>query len=110
MNRGPAGATHWKYNLLPLPNRYQWSHNLLANLDKINITGIILCMRSSNERRRYNVTSSLIGWAHLENEPCIYASLYTCKSMSSGTIGQTIIQFSEAQGRILASVSGVIIG
>ena len=27
-------------------------------------TGIILCMRPANGRRRYNVTSSLIGWAH----------------------------------------------
>ena len=31
--------------------------------------GIILCMRPSNERRRYNVTSSLIGWAHTQNDP-----------------------------------------
>ena len=27
--------------------------------------GIILCMRPANERRRYNVTSSLIGWTHV---------------------------------------------
>ena len=27
-------------------------------------TEIILCMRPANERRRYNVTSSHIGWAH----------------------------------------------
>ena len=33
-------------------------------------TGIILCMRPVNERRRYNVTSSLIGWAHGQNDPC----------------------------------------
>ena len=38
--------------------------------------GIILCIRPVNERRRYNVTSSLIGWvdAHnysWENQPCI---------------------------------------
>ena len=32
-------------------------------------TGIILCMRPANERRRYNVTSSLIGWAHIQNDP-----------------------------------------
>ena len=31
--------------------------------------GIILCMRPANERRRYNVTSSLIGWAHAQNKP-----------------------------------------
>ena len=27
-------------------------------------TGIRLGMRPANERRRYNVTTSLIGWAH----------------------------------------------
>ena len=31
--------------------------------------GIILCMRPANERRRYSVTSSLIGWAHAQNAP-----------------------------------------
>ena len=30
-------------------------------------TGVILGMGSANERRRYNVTSSLIGWAHTQN-------------------------------------------
>ena len=33
-------------------------------------TGIILCMRPANERRRYCVTSSLICWAHSQNDPC----------------------------------------
>ena len=33
---------------------------------------IILCMHPANERRRYNVTSSLIGWAHEQNDdPCM---------------------------------------
>ena len=27
-------------------------------------TGVVLCMRQTNERRRYIVTSFLIGWAH----------------------------------------------
>ena len=31
---------------------------------------IILCMRPTNERRHYNVTLSLIGWAHSRNGPC----------------------------------------
>ena len=30
--------------------------------------GIILCMCPANERRRYNVTSSLIGWAHAQDD------------------------------------------
>ena len=33
------------------------------------VLGIILCMRPTNEGRRYNVTSSLIGWAHSQNDP-----------------------------------------
>ena len=33
--------------------------------------GIILCMRPDNERRRYIVTSSLIGWAHAQNDPLV---------------------------------------
>ena len=32
--------------------------------------GFILCMRPANERRRYIVTSSLIGRTHTQNEPC----------------------------------------
>ena len=28
-------------------------------------------MRPNNERRRYNVTSPLIGWAHTQNDPCV---------------------------------------
>ena len=32
--------------------------------------GIILGMGSANERRRYIVTSSLIGWAHTQNDNC----------------------------------------
>ena len=31
----------------------------------------ILGMGSANERRRYIVASSLIGWARIEKEPCI---------------------------------------
>ena len=31
---------------------------------KISSSGTILCMGSANERRRYIVTSTLIGWAH----------------------------------------------
>ena len=30
-------------------------------------------MGSAKERRRYTVTSSLIGWAHTQNDPWIYA-------------------------------------
>ena len=35
------------------------------------LAGIILCMRPANERRRYIVTSSFIGWAHAQTDPCL---------------------------------------
>ena len=38
-----------------------------------HISGVILGMGLANERRRYNVTSSLIGWPHTQNDPCICA-------------------------------------
>ena len=37
---------------------YQWSD-----------TGIILGMGPANKRRRYDLTSSLTGWAHTQNDP-----------------------------------------
>ena len=35
----------------------------------MEIPGTILCMRPTNERRRYNVMSSLIGRVHTQNYP-----------------------------------------
>ena len=34
-------------------------------------TGIILCMCPASERQCYNVASSLIVWAHSQNDPCV---------------------------------------
>ena len=34
------------------------------------VAEIIWCMRPANERRRYIVTSSIIGWVHTQNDPC----------------------------------------
>ena len=39
-------------------------------------TGIILGMHPATERWHYNVTSSLIGWAHSQNDPCIYLNCF----------------------------------
>ena len=36
---------------------------------------IILWMRSTNERRSYNVTSSLIGWEYSQNDPCFISHI-----------------------------------
>ena len=43
---------------------------LIKKLSKVSwFTGIILDMDSANERLCYNVTASLIGWAHIQNDP-----------------------------------------
>ena len=34
-------------------------------------TGTMLYMHPANERRHYSVTTSLIGWAHTQNDPCL---------------------------------------
>ena len=57
---------------VPLPHicaSRKYSHFLICTY-----TGIILCMHPANGRRRYNVASSLIGWAHTPNDHCIYVS------------------------------------
>ena len=41
-----------------------WVCGLEVSID--GFTEIILCMRPANERRRYIVTSYLIGWAHIQ--------------------------------------------
>ena len=35
-----------------------------------NKVGLILGFGSASQRRRYNVTSSLIGWRYTQNDPC----------------------------------------
>ena len=46
------------------------SLDYLARLLHSYFAEIILCMHPANERRRYNVTLSLIGWVHPQNDPC----------------------------------------
>ena len=47
--------------------------------------GIILYIRSTNERRRYIVTSRLIGWVHTQNDPCV-CILILCKWRVSNNV------------------------
>ena len=47
-----------------------------ATVHYLNKSGIILCIRPANESRRYIVTSSPIGWAHTQNDPCKWWSSY----------------------------------
>ena len=49
-----------------------------------------LCMRPANERRRYNVTRSHIGWAHSQNGPCPANGFYSLKLLHS--LNQYIFQ------------------
>ena len=42
------------------------------------IKGVILCIRPANERWCYNVTSSLIGWVHTQNNLC-----YPCQTQKN---------------------------
>ena len=42
---------------------------MVCKHDVTAISEIILCMCPTNERWRYNVTPSLIGWAHTQNDP-----------------------------------------
>ena len=48
-------------------------------------SGTILCMRQVNEWRRYNVTSSLIGWAHTQNDPC-NIFIHVCQNNVAATL------------------------
>ena len=42
----------------------------------MELPGIILGMGSANERWRYIVMSSLIGWAHTQNDPWVTLDIF----------------------------------
>ena len=54
----------WRRQLIPLP-------------------GIILCMRPANNRRRYIIKSSLIAWAHAQNDACFHMQCYPCWTINN---------------------------
>ena len=39
-------------------------------LAPVSPTGIIICMHPANKKRYYSVTPYLIGWRHIQNDPC----------------------------------------
>ena len=47
---------------------YYWRQQLIYMVKHDNTSGIIFCVRPANERWRYIVTSSLIGWEHTQND------------------------------------------
>ena len=55
---------HWK--------RLMRSHKITRQL----WARIMLFMRQTNERGHCNVTSSLIGWAHSQDDPCLSVELW----------------------------------
>ena len=60
---------------------YNNEHGELTLSDILPFSGIILCMRPAkwaNDRRRYIVTSSLIGWAHTQNDPWFCLCRFQC--------------------------------
>ena len=69
----PRWNFDWNSNFLIEEKAFETMVCKLATiLFRPQCTGIILCMRPGNGRRRYNVTSSLIGWTHTQNNPRMY--------------------------------------
>ena len=53
------------------PSKLLWVFEAWCKYES-NLSGIILGMGSANERMLYYAMPSLIGWAHTQNEPCLY--------------------------------------
>ena len=64
---GANGDASEKVCIVSRPPNYLCSSIILVS----TFAGIILWMHPANERRRYIVTPSLIGWAHKQNDLCI---------------------------------------
>ena len=60
------------HTVLPLPCVSTQLSTCIISHVRFNVQpGIILCMCPANDRRRYSVTPSLIGWAYTQNDSCI---------------------------------------
>ena len=66
-----------------LTYRYEITHQIVSRILLDPKSGIILWMRPANERRRYIVTSALIGWAHTQNDPCKLGRHDDCRCRST---------------------------
>ena len=60
-----------------------WNLTFFGSIDMRggHSAGIILCMHPANGRRRYNLTSSLTGWAHRQNDPCHWHRLTEMRAL-----------------------------
>ena len=45
-------------------------------ITEVSLSWIIMGVGSANKKRRYIVTSSLIGWGHIQDDPCIFSISY----------------------------------
>ena len=74
-------SNHWNRSLF----FYMWNGRPVSGLSFVNdgilvcatqhMTGLILDLHPANERRRYKVTPSLIGWAQTQNQSYRHASM-----------------------------------
>ena len=76
---------------------------LIAAVLQADSSGV-LCMRPANEKRRYNVTLSLIGCAHAQNDPWFCQQIFTVWPVC---VGHTWTVFAHLIGHtaIAASIS-----
>ena len=77
-------VNHWRTIPVHNPIMFSWRncyfvvdirlwYPSVLSLPKLPITSrIILCIRSANKRRRYDITSSLIGWTHAQKNACYF--------------------------------------
>ena len=80
-----------------LTSKEHWFRWWVGAEQAINDPGIVLYMRPANERRRYNVTSSLNGWAHTQNDPWWSRSpMCICRLIP----GRCIIMMTSSNGNI----------
>ena len=67
-------------------------------------SGLILGWRPANEKRRYIVTTSLIGWAQVSNQPCIlnhflYMCQYMCQQFVQVQLKLVIISYEDSDNK-----------
>ena len=90
---GVSGRGHQRSCGLPCGEEHPstvvvWNHGKLGLLE----AAIILYMHTANKRRRYIVTSSLIGWAHIENDLCgRYIQLPNSRAGTNKSVGWHIV-------------------
>ena len=56
-------VVHWNVVILRVDSDTSWQYPYMCYFHIDYVSGLILGLRSANERRRYKVTPSLIGWA-----------------------------------------------